>query len=411
MHSSYKNSSWKAAALLNLKFIAMKKSLIALAAMAVSSAAMAQSSVTIYGVVDTSVAYEAGGAFRANGNDWKIVNSNWSGLENSGNVKSRLGFKGTEDLGGGLKANFVLEGDLTPDTGATALSFGRQSTVGLSSNFGEVRLGREMTAAYKATSRYDVMGQAGYGASYLWGREYFLDNRVSNAVTYVSPNFNGVVASMNYGFGEDKDAISGKFTNSASRYLGAGITYDNGPLSLGLALEQLNKGDRTAFYTGTPPSPATDGLKTTAWSLGGSYDLGVVKIATAYRQSKQKSESFNPSVASLDLTQKGFMLGVSAPVGAAGEIRASWNQYRDSWRFTGNTSDDMKANALALGYVHNLSKRTALYGTLAYIKNKNKTNPLTGDAYNMGQRLDGSHTRLKENGSQSALQIGIRHSF
>ena len=69
------------------------------------------------------------------------------------------------------------------------------------------------------------------------------------------------------------------------------------------------------------------------------------------------------------------MLGVSAPVGAAGEIRATWNQYRDSWRYTGSGSDNFKANALALGYVHNLSKRTALYGTFAYIKNQNKSAP------------------------------------
>jgi predicted porin len=245
-------------------------------------------------VVDTSVAYEAGGAYRANGNDWKIANSSWSGVQNNGNVNSRLGFKGTEDLGGGMKANFVLEGHLTPDTRANSFSFGRQSTVGLSGNFGEVRLGRELTAAYNATSRYDVMGQAGYGASHLWGREYFLDSRVNNAVTYVSPNFNGIVASMNYGFGEDKDPISGKFTNSASRYLGAAITYDSGPLSLGLALEQLNRGDSSTFYTGNPPAPATRGVKTTAWSLGGSYNLGIAKIAAAYRQSKQDSESFSP---------------------------------------------------------------------------------------------------------------------
>jgi predicted porin len=366
----------------------MKKSLIALAVLAVSGAASAQSSVTLYGVVDTSIAYESGATLKGN--------SSWTGIQNNGNVNSRLGFKGSEDLGGGLKANFVLEAHLKPDTGAMPLSFGRQSTVGLSGNFGEVRLGRELTAAYNATSRYDVMGQAGYGASHLW-RDFFLDSRVNNAVTYVSPNFSGLVASLNYGFGEDKDYISGKYSNSANRYVGTGITYDNGPLSLGLALEQLNKGSQTL------------GNKTSAWSLGGSYNLGVVKLAAAYRESKLNRDNLGPQMPAWDLKQKGLMLGISAPVGTAGEIRASWNHYRDINQFEGEQKITLKANALALGYVHNLSKRTALYGTVAYMKNKNAG--VNGQPLYLGLALDTSNTFIRDNGSQRAMQIGIRHAF
>lgn len=379
----------------------MKKSLTALAVMAISGAAMAQSSVTLYGVVDTSIAYESGGTNKGDGS--------WTGIQNNGNVNSRLGFKGSEDLGGGLKANFVLEAHLAPDTGATPLSFGRQSTVGLSGSFGEVRLGRELAAAYTAIRRYDMMDQAGYGASHLW-RDRFLDSRVNNAVTYVSPNLNGVVVGLNYGFGEDKDAISGKFSGSASRYLGTGITYDNGPLSLGLALEQLNRGNRTAAYLGNPLVLVDAGVKTNAWSLGGSYDLGIVKLAAAYRESKAISDSQNPLVGNYDVTQKGFMLGASIPVGTAGEIRTTWNHYSDKTSFGySNNSYVQKANALALGYVHNLSKRTALYATFAYIKAKKLTVDGTDTYINLA--LDTSNTYLKNNGTQRALQAGIRHAF
>ncbi len=119
----------------------MKKSLIALAAVAASGAAFAQSSVTVYGVVDTSIAVVKG-------------QDTVSGMLNSGAATSRLGFRGVEDLGNGLKANFVLEGQVDPDDGtAGGFNFRRQSTVGLAGSFGEVRLGRALTASYNAMSR------------------------------------------------------------------------------------------------------------------------------------------------------------------------------------------------------------------------------------------------------------------
>ena len=130
----------------------MKKSLIALAAVAASGAAMAQSSVTLYGVVDTSVAYVKG-------------DKSVSGLLNNGAATSRLGFRGVEDLGNGLKAEFVLEGAVSPDNGGSSFDFKRQSTVGLAGEFGQVRLGRALTASYNAVSRYDVFGTNGLGST------------------------------------------------------------------------------------------------------------------------------------------------------------------------------------------------------------------------------------------------------
>jgi len=359
----------------------MKKSLIALAVLAASGAAMAQSSVTVFGVVDEAVTY-------VNGAD------NWNGIQSGGNATSRIGFRGVEDLGGGLKANFWLEAGILADSGSGAsggatgsgLEFKRRSTVGLEGGFGEVRLGRDLTEAYKATSRYDVFGQVGLGVSRLWANDTLggganavalTSQRVSNMVTYVSPNISGFKAAVNYGFGE----VAGE--NRDSRYVGAGLTYDNGPLSLGLSGERSNRGAN---------SNTTRDL--TAWALGGSYDLGVVKLSAAYRDSKAKV------VAGAKDKAKGYYIGLSAPVGAAGEVKASYNRYEGQLGLAG--AEKYKADQFALGYVHNLSKRTALYGTYAYIKNK--------DDGALGQTL-GTAATLKDNGSQHGLQVGIRHAF
>ncbi len=374
----------------------MKKSLIALAVLAASGAAMAQSSVTLYGVADAAVTY-------VNGLD------NWTGLDSGANKTSRLGFRGVEDLGGGLKANFVLEGGFNLDTGDgksggatdSGFQFKRQSTVGLAGNFGEVRLGRELTAAYNATARYDVFGSVGIAHSQLWddGKSlafstapatlgepvdpyhYTTNQRVSNAITYVSPDFSGFKVAANYGFGE----IAGK--NSDGRYFGGGLTYDNGPLSLGLGAERLNKGAGAAMQ-----AQASNDI--TAWSLGGSYDLGVAKLLAAYRQSTAKDVAILGATS--DLKNRGYMLAVTAPVGP-GLVRAAYNRYEAKFDGEKGVTDQF-----GLGYVYNLSKRTSVYGTYAYIKNKND------NALNLTVN---SSSGVKSNGSQQAVQVGVTHAF
>ena len=367
----------------------MKKSLIALAVLAASGAAMAQSSVTLYGVADAAVTY-------VNGLD------NWTGLNSGANKTSRLGFRGVEDLGGGLKANFVLEGGFNLDAGDgksggatdSGFQFKRQSTVGLAGNFGEVRLGRELTAAYNATARYDVFGSVGIAHSQLWddGKNldtttfddpyhYTTNQRVSNAITYVSPDFSGFKVAANYGFGE----VAGK--NSDGRYFGGGLTYDNGPLSLGLGAERMNKGDGAAMQ-------AQASHDITAWSLGGSYDLGVAKLLAAYRQSTAKDVAILGATS--DLKNRGYMLAVTAPVGP-GLVRAAYNRYEAKFDGEKGVTDQF-----GLGYVYNLSKRTSVYGTYAYIKNKDD------NALNLTVNSSGG---VKSNGSQQAVQVGITHAF
>ena len=354
----------------------MKKSLIALAVLAASGAAMAQSSVTLYGVADAGVTY-------LNGAD------NWSGVTSGNNLTSRLGFRGTEDLGGGLKANFVLEGGFNLDAGdgksggatGTGFEFKRRSTVGLSGGFGEVRMGRELTAAFNATARYDVFGSVGIGQSRLWADGGVVDasanatavttnQRISNALTYVSPDFSGFKVGVNYGFGETTNG------NSDSSYMGAGLMYDNGPLSLGLGLERLNNGVN---------SVATSDID--AWSLGGSYDFGVAKLLAGYRESTVDR-------AAVENKRSGYYVAATAPVGA-GTVRVSYNRYENE---LGNVTG--KADQFAIGYVYGLSKRTSVYGTYAYLKNKNGAN-----LYTLGSG------GLKTNGSQQGVQVGVSHAF
>ena len=342
----------------------MKKSLIALAVLAASGAAMAQSSVTLYGVLDTGLTYSKG------------EESVYGMTHVGGNVNSRLGFRGVEDLGNGLKATFNLESGFSADDGTNymgqdGLAFTRTSTVGLAGNFGEVRLGRMLTSSYLAVSRYDAFGDTGIGASLAWNiPQTGYAPRTENAISYTSPNFSGFKIGAEYGFGEKQKARD-------SRYFGMGATYDNGPLSLGLGYARLNSNTMDGLL-------AASDLKTV--HLGGAYNFGVAKLLAFYKQSKVSNA---PKF-------KTFGLGVSAPVGAAGEVRASYNNYKIS-------DDNGKADQLSLGYVHNLSKRTALYGTYSYIKNKD------GLDFELNGAMGGAG--LKDGEKQHGLQLGIRHAF
>ena len=363
----------------------MKKSLIALAVLAASGAAMAQSSVTLYGVVDTGLTYSKG------------EESVYGMTHVGGNVNSRLGFRGVEDLGNGLKATFNLEAGMGVDDGnnymdkdSNGMAFRRTSTVGLAGNFGEVRLGRMLTSSYLAVSRYDAFGDTGIGASLAWNiPQTGYAPRTENAISYTSPNFSGFKIGAEYGFGEQQKARDG-------RYLGLGVTYDNGPLSLGLGFDRIdgNTNNGTDFT-----------IDQTSWQLGGGYNFGVARLLGFYKESKFKDDGVGAAGDSAKF--KTFGLGVTAPVGAAGEVRASYNHYRASADITGLNTPTLKADQLSLGYVHNLSKRTALYGTYAYLKNKNK------DGDNLGLQLNGAMpgAGLSDSGAQHGLQVGIRHAF
>ena len=345
----------------------MKKSLIALAVLAASGAAMAQSSVTLFGIVDTAVGYV---------DNANAAGDSVYGLTTSGNAISRLGFRGVEDLGGGLKAGFWLEGEIFGDNGnANGFNFQRRSTVSLMGGFGEVRMGRELTPSYSKTSSYDLFGQTGIGHFMGWtGNWYGIDGdsgnalRSSNMISYYTPNFSGFTAGLGYGFDEQT-------TGKAGRYIGGYAAYDNGPLSVALSYDERNVAANFDRNTLT---------------LAGSYNLNVVKLNAIVQQTKD-------DVIGTDSKVNAYALGASAPLGA-GEVKLQYAMYDQK-------AIDSKAHHISLGYVHNLSKRTAVYGTVSYMDNK--------DSSKVGLSVKGlSEVKGPATGeSQTGVQVGVRHSF
>ena len=350
----------------------MKKYLIALAVLAASGAAMAQSSVTLFGVVDAGV-----GRISAD----KSV----SGVTNSGISSSRLGFRGVEDLGGGLSAGFWLEGGISNDEGTgkgggaagPGFEFKRRSTVSLAGAFGEVRLGRELAVGYDKASSYDPFGTVGVGGFLAWSSGTTLGQpvRVSNGVSYRTPgNLGGFFVQAHYAFGETP---SGSTYSKADNYLALAGGYENGPLSVTAAADKLR---------GTVATGAAGDVS--SFSIGASYDLGVVKPSFIWNQQKVNS---NPEV-----KLASYLIGLTAPVGP-GSLKVSYSNY-DLKRSNNDSS------VLAVGYVYDLSKRTAVYGTYAHLNKK------AGAARVLGTGgLSGAATAVGEN--VNGYQVGIRHAF
>ena len=354
----------------------MKKSLVALAALAVAGIASAQSSVTLFGVVDATINGISNKTdqplFLGNVNGLPVfgttsVTTSQTRLTNSGYNSSRLGFRGTEDLGGGLAASFWLEAGMNNDDGTGAatgggLNFNRRSTVSLSGNFGEVRLGRDYTPTFWNDTVFDPFGTNGVGT-----------NLISTANGYSTTG-----------------ASTGGFT--------ANSTYVRASNSIGYFL---------------PPN------------LGGFY--GQVMYAFNEKNSYDPA-GFTPPGAAAIVTNPfsfrepgadGYLIGATVPVGP-GLIRVSYSAV--NYKNTGTLinpanpflgfNNDAKADKIALGYVHNLSKRTALYATVAYLNNKDGADlTLGGPAYfgttaGTGGIVQGSIPK-----SSTGYDFGIRHAF
>ena len=355
----------------------MKKSLIALAVLAASGAAMAQSSVTLFGIVDTGVGYIDNGGNEVAGS---TAGQNKYGMTTSGNATSRLGFRGVEDLGGGLKAGFWLEGQIDGDDGnAAGFNFKRRSTLSLMGGFGEVRLGRDLTPGYSKFISYDLFGQVGIGQFMGWSSKLYGADvggvRADNMLSYYTPNFGGFTAGVSYGFGEDTAS------SKTNRYVGGYVAFDNGPISVALAMDK-NNGN-------LPTTPAVNGDRTQV-SLGGSYDFGMLKASALVQQVE-----FEPTVGTGKVKVDNWALGLSAPVGP-GTVKAQYASYdlKDS---------SNEAQQLSVGYVYDLSKRTAVYGTVSFLKNKGASAVSLGGN---GLPLGGASGE-----NQTGYQVGIRHAF
>ena len=344
----------------------MKKSklLTALLLSGLASASMAQSNVTLYGIIDLSLSRE--------NNSSGIATRMESGVLNG----SRFGLRGSEDLGGGLSARFQLEGGINADDGSSAQGgrlFGRTAWVGFEGGFGQVRIGRQYTPIYLSLLTIDPFGGALKGD--MASRNWFNNGgaRVDNTVVYYSPTVSGFSGSALYGFGE----VPGN--SSASRTVGLSLGYSSGPVALSAA---YNRRSNTA---------GTDNER--AGFIGGAYDFGPVKVHAAYDDVRGSN-----SLALVPVRIRDQMLGVSAPVGP-GRLMASYIRKND------RLNADSDAHQWAIGYQYDLSKRTALYAS--YANAKNQTNSRINTRYNVNFTDNGGIAGTPD----KVYDIGIRHSF
>ena len=344
----------------------MKKSkiLTALLLSGLASASMAQSSVTVYGIIDLGLSRE--------NNSSGIATRMESGVLNG----SRFGLKGTEDLGGGLAARFQIEGGINADDGSSAQGgrlFGRTAWVGFEGGFGQVRLGRQYTPIYLTLLNIDPFGGALKGD--MASRNWFNNGgaRIDNTVAYYSPTISGFSGSALYGVGE----VPGN--NSAGRTLGLSLGYSSGPVVL------------AAAYNRRDNATATDNER--AVVVGGSYDFGLLRVHAAY--DVVRGSNALPSVP-VHLTDG--MIGVSAPVGP-GRLMASYIRKNDK------LNADTDANQWAVGYTYDLSKRTALY--TSYATARNQKNSRINTRYNVNFTDNGGTPGTPD----KVFDIGIRHSF
>ena len=333
----------------------MKKSMLALAALtAFAGAASAQSSVTIWGIVDATYAIGNGSL------------TDRTRVHNSGYNSSRLGFRGVEDMGGGSRAGFWLEAGVNNDDG----SFGTTNTnnQGTGASGGG---GLTMNRRSNGVGTSQVLNGA-TGGSNLGGPTTV---RASNSIAYIfGQGFNGNSLGPGKGFhafaqmyrGEN---ASGPATSNDGNGFSVRLGYDAGPLSVA--------------FTNASTKYAAGKISTSG--IGGSYNLGVAKISALWNKDKVAGGK----------TGSGTLLGANVPMGT-NEIRLAMSNYKTE---LASGASDGKANKFSLGYVSNLSKRTALYATYARVSNSGTS----------AQALNASTTAA--GGSSTGMDFGVRHAF
>jgi predicted porin len=372
----------------------MKKSLVALAALAVVGAASAQSSVSIWGAVDASYNYAT--ADLASGSQSK------SFLGNSQLGSSKLGFSGLEDLGGGMKAKFWLEAGLANDfgggkgsnsnnqasgaaisaAGGQGIVFQRRSYVGLVGNFGEVQLGRQYVNTFLGVqAAVDPFGTNGPADSTNMmlalgaGAGVRTITNASNMITYITPDMGGFSGNAQMFMGENTSGAANSDDGGGYSLTGQ---YSNGPLFVSLGQQQTKYASTAALGDYT--------LR----SLSASYDFGVAKLV--YTNAHEE-------VAVIGATPKNDsnLIGVIVPFGAA-NFKASYIRATNN---ANSTLTDVSGEQFGLGVDYAMSKRTSLYATYATVKNSDG-----GNGYSTG----GVGT-LTANGTSSNLAIGIYTKF
>ncbi|MFC4298159.1 porin [Castellaniella hirudinis] len=397
----------------------MKKTLLAaalLAGFATAGVAQAETSVTLYGILDTGYGYQ-NFKYDHNGAD---VRARSSGLRDGTFNGSRWGLKGAEDLGDGLRAIFQVEAhvNLGGEGGAAQSGFNRQSFVGLSSDsWGTFTMGRQYSAGTETFMGPNgvnlgdadkVFGSVGLGGG----------TRVNNSFKYVTPDMAGFKVIALYGTGTDGSTWvtrdGDKSLSDRGTRVSLGASYVNGPISVGASYDRQSVTGATST-TGAPYAlnPATgkiEGTKTTTngspsaltnWQISAAYDFEVVKLGLGYGQDRHGKIGWNGGAESLSTIAEGmgngsldtanysfksnnYHVGLSAPIGG-GTLYAGWN-YSTSNLDDANAWGDEAGNisAYQVNYVYPLSKRTSLYTYASYMKNVGYVKDLKGTEAGVG---------------------------
>ena len=356
-----------------------QKKIMAAAMLLLSPCAWSQSSVTIYGLLDAGLSFEGG---NKDGSVTKLTGGISSG--------SRLGFKGSEDLGGGSTALFVLESGIQADTGASGqggVLFGRQAFVGISNTtLGTLTFGRQYAPHYLAAVFADpfVSGTSADEKNLI--NAVSNGGRMDNSIKYASPVLHGFSGELVYAAGE----VAGDASAASSR--GAGLNYSDGPLAV-----RLNYHDKSNDTATTRLASARNTL------LAATYTFKLAKLFLAYGVNKGPLSStlrnstnpygyaVPPVATTVTRDSTDTLLGVSVPLGQH-TLLASWIHKNDK------EAANQDADQLALGYRYALSRRTDLYAIYARMNNRR------GASYTLGNASDGGS-------GDRAVNLGMRFTF
>lgn len=402
----------------HLTAIISRLALLALA----STTAFAQSSLSIYGVVDLAVMHASGTSSGVQGGGASGTTQSGVGvgadavttaprgavtsMENGLRNPSKLGLRGREDLGGGFQAAFVIETSIVADGGAgqaaptTPLFGDRETTAVLYTPWGQLKMGRQFLKSVDLFGNFDALGDVGPGSfSYLL--PYTVSNGVNNSIRYRTPKWNGFIASYQYSMSENQDKVAAATSGSQSSTI---VTYSNEPFSA--QFTHMYTRDyaltETTYQSGVSAARNQRGKSLTMTHLGAAYDFGPLKLGgqiATVRNTQMAGETER----TIDAVTRN--IGITIPVGDPHLFRINYV-----------TTDDKRINnqdatSWALGYDYALSKRTSFYAGAAWVKNSNgaqfsasiaTANALSGVAASQTSAADGR---------TSAVYSGLSHTF
>ena len=357
--------------------------------------AQAQSSVTLYGIIDTGLEYVSHA--NAAGNGVLRVPAI------TGELPSRWGLRGNEDLGGGLSVQFVLENGFNSDNGSLgqgARLFGRQAWIGIQSTYGLLSFGRQYTMTYWSTADSDILGPTMYGMASL--DPYMAGRRSDNTISYLA-TIHGLTAGATYSFGRDSAGTGnspGQGTCAGSvpgnptqcRQWTAMLKYDAASFGVAAAYDEQRGGTNAAadFYDGVAPFPLTSSVDKDARTvLNGYFRFGAFQIGSGY-MGRMVTTVTGPDVRS-------NIFYTSASWQATPAFVLDGEVYRAI-----NRAQDARASMVTLRGTYLLSKSTAVYLQSGYLANSAKAQ------YTVSS---GGGTTPSQGDDQVGLMLGIRHSF